>query len=119
MKGVVARTTIFIECRNNCTTPRVYQVVLTIKGAVENEKTATIDPDKTTHVGFEVGAGVAEEYYIEVYCLTGSLTFKEAPVPVFANASLFLEMMTVVFIRALPSHLKTFLHTPIEVTRAG
>ena len=92
--------TISIECENTGTISGAYQVVLTINGAVEDEKTVTIGPDETTSVSFEVTAGEAGEYSVDVNGLSGSYDVEKAQtgIPGFPLESIVLSMVLAVLV---------------------
>jgi dienelactone hydrolase len=92
--------TVSVECGNTGTISGVYQVVLTINGVVEDEKTVTIGPDETTSVSFEVTAGEAGEYSVDVNGLSGSYDVEKAQtgIPGFPLESIVLSMVLAVLL---------------------
>jgi len=92
--------TVSVECGNTGTISGEYQVVLTINGAVEDEKTVTIGPDETTSVSFEVTAGEAGEYSVDVNGLTGSYDVEKAQtgIPGFPLESIVISMVLAVLV---------------------
>ena len=87
--------TVSVECGNTGTASGEYPVVLTINGVAEDEKTVTIGPDETTSVSFEVTAGEAGEYSVDVNGLTGSYTVKGI-IPGFPLESIVISIVLVV-----------------------
>ena len=92
--------TVSVECGNTGTVSGEYQVVLTINGAVEDEKTVTIGPDETTRVSFVVTAGEAGEYLVDVNGLSGSYDVEKAQtgIPGFPFESIVLSMVLAVLL---------------------
>jgi len=72
-------------------------VVLTINGVVEDEKTVTIGPDETTSVSFEVTAGEAGEYSVDVNGMTGSFSVKGI-IPGFPVESIIISIVLAVIV---------------------
>ena len=89
--------TIAVECINMGTISDNYQVVLSINGAVEDEKTVAIGLDETTSVSFEVTAGEVGEYSVDVNGLTGSYTVKGI-IPGFPIESVVLSVVLAVLV---------------------
>jgi hypothetical protein len=89
--------TVSVDCINTGTVSGEYQVVLTINGVVEDEKIVTIGPDETTVVSFEVTAGEAGEYSVDVNGLTGSYTVKGI-IPGFPLESIIISMVLAVLV---------------------
>lgn len=71
--------TISVESTNTGTVSSEHRVVLTINGAVEDECTVTLGPDETISVDFDVVAGKAGKYSVDVNGLTGSYTVGGIP----------------------------------------
>ena len=92
--------TVSVECGNTGTTSGEYQVVLTINRVVEDEKTVTIGPDETTSVSFEVPAGEAGEYSVDVNGLSGSYDVAKAQtgIPGFSFESIVISMVLAVML---------------------
>jgi len=95
--------TLSVECGNTGTISGVYQVVLTINGAFEDEKTVTIGPDETTSVSLEVTAGEAGEYSVDVNGLSGSFNVEKAQtgIPGFPFESIVISMVLAVLVLRL------------------
>lgn len=92
--------TIAVECRNTGTISGEYPVVLSINKAVEDEKTVTIGPDETTSVSFEVPAGEAGEYSVDVNGLSGSFVVAKAQtgIPGFPFESIVISIALAVLV---------------------
>jgi hypothetical protein len=71
--------TISVETKNIGKISGDYEVILTINGAVEDECTVTLGPDESISVDFDVVAGKAGKYSVDVNGLTDSFTVDGIP----------------------------------------